>query len=67
MKPTEWKPRIYNYGMYSARPGATVYPEIRRWAEDSGDIKFDLFPIPQTYIDLNTGSDGLYQNEGWKK
>ncbi|SKC53194.1 SusD family protein [Bacteroidales bacterium WCE2004] len=67
MKPAEWKPRIYNYGMYSARPGATVYPEIRRWAEDSGDIKFDLFPIPQTYIDLNTGSDGLYQNEGWKK
>ncbi|MCR5351320.1 MAG: RagB/SusD family nutrient uptake outer membrane protein [Bacteroidales bacterium] len=66
MKPSEWKPRIYNYGMYAARGGATVYPEIRRWAEDSGDIKFDLFPIPQTYIDLNTGSDGLYQNEGWK-
>jgi len=66
MKPEEWKPRMYNYGMYSARSGAVVYPEIRRWAEDSGDIKFNLWPIPQTYIDLNTESDGLTQNDGWK-
>ncbi len=65
MKPEEWKPRIYNYGMYCARGGAEVYPSIRRWSEDSGEIKFNLFPIPQTYIDLNTGSDGLYQNDGW--
>lgn len=65
MKPDEWKPRIYNYGMYSARSGAEIYPNIRRWAEETGEIKFNLFPIPQTYIDLNTGSDGLYQNEGW--
>lgn len=66
MKPEEWKPRIYNYGMYSARGNAVIYPEIRRWAEETGDIKFNLFPIPQTYIDLNTGSDGMYQNDGWK-
>ncbi len=66
MKPSEWKPRIYNYGMYSARGNAEVYPAIRRWAEDSGDIKFNLFPIPQTYIDLTTGAE-LTQNEGWKK
>ena len=66
MKPEEWKPRIYKYGMYSARSGAEVYPNLRRWAEDSGEIKFNLWPIPQTYIDLNTGSDGLYQNDGWK-
>ena len=65
MKPSEWKPRIYNYGMYSARGNAEIYPAIRRWAEDSGDIQFDLFPIPQTYIDLNTGAE-LTQNEGWK-
>ena len=65
MKPSEWKPRIYNYGMYSARSGAEVYPAIRRWAEDTGEIKFDLFPIPQTYIDLNTGAE-LQQNAGWK-
>ena len=66
MKPDEWKPRLYNYGMYSARPGQTVYPEIRRWAEHTGNIEFDLFPIPQTYIDLNTESDGMTQNKGWK-
>ena len=65
MKPDEWKSRIYRYGMYSARVGDEVFPNIRRWAEDSGEIKFDFFPIPQTYIDINTGSDGLYQNEGW--
>lgn len=67
MKPEEWKARIYNYGMYHAKAGDQVYPDIRRWAEDSGEIKFNLFPIPQTYIDLNTGSDGLTQNEGWTK
>lgn len=67
MKPNEWKERIYNYSMYAARPSATdLYPNARRWAEDTGEVKFDLFPIPQTYIDLNTGSDGLYQNDGWK-
>ena len=66
MKPEEWKPRIYNYGMYSARPGAEVYPNIRRWSEDPSDLKFNLLPIPQTYIDLNTGSDGMTQNEGWE-
>lgn len=69
MKPAEWKKRIYDHGMYSARtsaPASELYPNTRRWAEDTGEIKFNLFPIPQTYIDLNTGSDGLYQNEGWK-
>ena len=65
MKPDEWKHRIYDYGMYSARSGAEIYPNIRRWSEETGEIKFNLFPIPQTYIDLNTGSDGLYQNDGW--
>ena len=69
MKPAEWKKRIYDHGMYSARSNAdpaTLYPNTRRWAEDTGEIKFNLFPIPQTYIDLNTGSEGLYQNDGWK-
>jgi len=69
MKPAEWKKRIYDHGMYSARTSAdpaTLYPNTRRWAEDTGEIKFNLWPIPQTYIDLNTGSDGLYQNDGWK-
>ena len=69
MKPAEWKKRIYDHGMYSARtsaPASELYPNTRRWAEDTGEIKFNLWPIPQTYIDLNTGSDGLYQNDGWK-
>ena len=69
MKPAEWKKRIYDHGMYSARSNANpaeLYPNTRRWAEDTGEIKFNLFPIPQTYIDLNTGSEGLYQNDGWK-
>ena len=64
MKPEEWKPRIYKYGMYSARGGDEVYPEVRRWSEFQGDIQFNLWPIPQTYIDLNTGAD-MRQNEGW--
>ena len=70
MKPAEWKKRIYDHGMYSARVGtdpATLFPNTRRWAEDTGEIKFDLWPIPQTYIDLNTASDGLTQNPGWTK
>ncbi len=65
MKPEEWKPRIYNYGMYSARGGAKVFPQIRRWSEFTGNISFNYWPIPQAYIDLNTGSE-LAQNEGWK-
>ena len=68
MKPAEWKKRIYDHSMYAARSTASaaeLYPNARRWAEDTGEIKFDLFPIPQTYIDLNTGAE-LTQNEGWK-
>lgn len=69
MKPAEWKKRIYDNGMYSARTNAdpkTLYPYSRRWAEYTDEIPFNYLPIPQTYIDLNTGGDGLYQNEGWK-
>lgn len=64
MSPEEWKSRIYNYGMYAARNGAAVYPEVRRWAEYTSDIRFNNWPIPQTYIDLNTGAP-MEQNEGW--
>ncbi len=65
MKPEEWKPRILNYGMWCARPGAKVYPEQRRWADYTGDIFFNLWPIPQTYIDLNKEAE-MPQNDGWK-
>ena len=55
--------------MYSARSNANpaeLYPNTRRWAEFTGNIEFNYWPIPYTYIELNKGSDGLTQNEGWK-
>lgn len=66
MKPEEWRQRIYDYGMYTARGGAAVYPELRRWSEYTDEIKFTNWPIPQTYIDLNTGVK-MEQNDGWPK
>lgn len=65
MKPEEWKQRITKYGMYSARGGDKVFPQERRWSEYTGDIKFNLWPIPQTYIDQNKNAE-MPQNEGWK-
>lgn len=64
MEPEEWKPRILKYATYAANPGDPVFPEVRRWREFSGEIAFDLWPIPQAYIDLNTGAP-MEQNEGW--
>lgn len=64
MEPDQWKTRIYKYGMYSARASDLIYPDVRRWSEYSDDINFSLWPIPLTYIDLNTGAD-MPQNEGW--
>lgn len=66
MKPSEWKHRIYDYGMYSVRNGDEAGWQVRRWAEFTGEIEWDLWPIPQTYIDLNKESEGLTQNPGWK-
>lgn len=71
MEPEVWKARIYNYGMYSARsntPETELGPKYaRRWAEFTSDIQFNNLPIPQTYIDLNTGNpDGMKQNDGWR-
>ena len=67
MKPSEWKHRIYDYGMYSARADAPSGWEYRRWPDFTGEIEWNLWPIPQTYIDLNTESDGMPQNPGWKE
>lgn len=67
MKPDEWKHRIYDYGMYSARAGEETGWTVRRWADFTGTIEWDLWPIPQTYIDLNTESEGMPQNPGWKE
>ena len=64
MNTDEWQPRITNYATYTARGGEAVYPEVRRWSEYTGDLRFSNWPIPQTYIDLNTGAP-MEQNEGW--
>ena len=66
MKPEEWKHRIYDHGTYSARGDAKVFPEIKRWAVFKGEIEWNLWPIPQKYIDINNQSDGMPQNEGFR-
>ena len=66
MKPSEWKHRIYDYGMYSARADAPSGWEYRRWPDFTGEIEWNLWPIPQTYIDLNVDAE-LAQNPGWKE
>lgn len=63
-KPEEWQKRIMDYGTYTAAAGAKKFPEIRRWSEFTGPIQFKNWPIPQTYIDLNTGAE-FPQNPGW--
>lgn len=64
MKPSEWKHRIYDYGMYSARADADKGWEYRRWDDFTGEIAWDLWPIPQTYIDINSETK-MEQNPGW--
>ena len=63
-KPEEWQSRIENYGTYTARGTAAKFPDIRRWSEYTKEIQFENWPIPQTYIDLNTGAE-MAQNVGW--
>lgn len=64
MEPKVWHARIKNYSTYATNPGAVVFPEVRRWAEFTGDIPFKYWPIPKAYIDLNSGVQ-WEQNEGW--
>ena len=54
MEPEVWKPRIYDHAMYWKD-----YPCY------STPIAWDLWPIPQDIIDLNTGAP-MEQNSGWK-
>lgn len=53
MEPEVWKQRIYDHAYYWAD-----------YKQYSTPIKWDLWPIPQDVIDLNTGAKML-QNEGW--
>ena len=54
MEPQVWKQRIYDHAMYWKD-----YPTY------STPIAWDLWPIPQDIIDLNTGAP-MEQNPGWK-
>lgn len=54
MEPEVWKQRIYDHAMYWKD-----YPCY------STPIAWDLWPIPQDIIDLNTGAP-MEQNSGWK-
>jgi tetratricopeptide (TPR) repeat protein len=53
MEPEVWKQRIYDYGMFTSD-----YPRYNL------PIRWDLWPIPQSIIDLNVGAD-FPQNPGW--
>ena len=54
---------ICNIGLWRNSVDILYLCEEIRWAEFTGEIAFDLFQIPQTYIDLNTGAE-MAQNVG---
>lgn len=76
-EPDVWKTRIWSYGMWSydaakgtLNPNAKLYPDTQQVAPANGAqspaLKWDLWPIPKTYVDLNTDNpDGMKQNPGW--
>ena len=71
-EPELWKERIYAYGQYTYRkgaklnPDAPLYPTTQQFDSWTGEIKWNLWPIPLTYIDLNTDNpEGMTQNPGW--
>ncbi len=53
MEPATWKQRLYDHAMF-----------IHDYVNYTIPIPFDLWPIPQTVIDLNTGGE-FPQNTGW--
>lgn len=55
---------ICNIGLWRNSVDTLYLCEEFRWAEFTGEIAFDLFPIPQSYIDLNTEAE-MTQNKGW--
>jgi hypothetical protein len=54
MEPDIWKQRIYDHGMFTAD-----YPRYNL------TIKWNLWPIPRSIIDLNVGAE-IPQNPGWE-
>jgi len=53
MEPAVWKQRLYDHAMF-----------IDDYVNYTIPIPFDLWPIPQNVIELNTGAD-FAQNTGW--
>ena len=73
MEPDIWKDRIYSYGMWTyngskstLNKNAKLYPDTMQHEDVNTDIKWDLWPIPKSYVDLNADNpDGMKQNPGW--
>jgi hypothetical protein len=54
LEPEIWKQRLYDHAMF-----------IHDYKNYTLPIKFNLWPIPQKVIELNTGATFI-QNEGWE-
>ena len=78
-EPDLWKTRIWSYGAWSysaskgtLNPNAKLYPETQQVDASHGgetvpELKWDLWPIPKAYVDLNTDNpEGMKQNSGWE-
>jgi len=77
-EPEIWKARIWSYGMWSydaskgtLNPNAKLFPDTQQVDAGHGGISpalaWDLWPIPDTYVDLNTDNpEGMKQNPGWE-
>lgn len=76
-EPDVWKTRIWSYGMWSydpvkgtLNPNAKLFPETQQvdaaHGAQSPALAWDFWPIPATYVNLNTDNpDGMKQNAGW--
>ena len=78
-EPSVWKDRIYSYGVWIYDPtlsslnknaeSVSLYPVGQQFAygNPGSQIKWDLWPIPKDYVDLNTDNpEGMAQNPGWE-
>ena len=72
-EPSIWKDRIYSYGTWtyvrsksSLNKNAKLFPDTMQFEDTNTDLKWDLWPIPQVYVDLNVDNpEGMAQNPGW--
>lgn len=72
-EPNIWKDRIYSYGTWTyvrskstLNKNAKLFPDTMQFEDTNTDLKWDLWPIPQVYVDLNIDNpEGMAQNPGW--